>query len=338
MRLGAVFNPFFSVARRAFHSTVVPSVIQKYLPYKLSRNLPDKQYFAQLKAEEKRQFGKTSRVRTEYNKNYTAALALPYTSKELATTALNEERLLQLSEEYIIEHANRRIDLLFYTLLAYYNTQFIPTLACTTLQHGIGTNHSDGTSITHACHSSFLPALVDKTIYDNESLGCKNKSLICGLHLMHSLNATVELPKAVNYFDSLLENDFEGRKICLEILGYVALGELNPIAGLSLLLNIMERILKQIKKVLQHSKEINPSRYAFFSKPSLNEQLLDLVARGTLKHTFCQTTRTVSKPYVHSLLYLPVPQDDSPIINEETYNSRLSEIQSELLERTKQRK
>jgi hypothetical protein len=272
-------------------------------------------------ADEDPKAGKKSRKRTKYITNHTAALAFP---EELSD---DEEELFEQSAELIMEHASRRVDLMFYTLVAYYGSQRLPSLGTTNLQHGMGKN--SGVS-TNACHSSLLPTLVDD-VFEN-SLTKNVDSLIAGTHLLNSANSTVELPRAVNVFDSFLENKKEARKVSLIILSLVSLGVMTPISGISMFLDSMDKILKKMEREIEKPKKGN-SRYSFFAAPQLNAKLVERVAAGTLEETFSSETRTVNRAYVHSLLRLPATQDFTPIdkIEENDYQERILEIQAEIL-------
>ncbi|MDI1351997.1 MAG: hypothetical protein PSV35_04390, partial [bacterium] len=84
--------------------------------------LLNSQIFDGLKKEEQRQFTDKKRRRFSYSANITASLALPYTIDKLVERKSDFRTLLNMSQNNIIEHANRRVDLFFYTLVAYYNT------------------------------------------------------------------------------------------------------------------------------------------------------------------------------------------------------------------------
>ena len=133
-------------------------------------------FFNQLKKEEHRFSRK--RVRFEYEDNYTSALASPYSTDKLSREHEDVSSLLAMSEKYIVEHANRRVDLFFYTLVAYYRTNVMPIEGHTTLQHGRGRTLDDDTNLTQACHSSFIPSLIDPTIDKKK----RRKSLLSGTH------------------------------------------------------------------------------------------------------------------------------------------------------------
>jgi hypothetical protein len=62
------------------------------------------------------------RNRSEYEENYSAALALPCATDELEALKDHSTALPDITKNFIIEHASRRVDLFFYTLVAYYNS------------------------------------------------------------------------------------------------------------------------------------------------------------------------------------------------------------------------
>lgn len=253
-------------------------------------------FFEQLKVEE-RKLGHKKRARFYYEANYTMALALPFPDKRLNLKQEND--LIALARPYIIEHANRRVDLFFYTLVAYYQTQVIPTEGHTSLQHGIGRTLKNHTNITQACHSSIIPSLLDETIYHKDDTDIRQKSLLSGTHFLESLNATIELPPFVNAFDDLLEHLC--RPYCIELLGEVAVGTLNPIQGLTLFLEMMNDLLHGFQQ------QAAQSDYTYLEHPLLqghhyvNPELIDTVLKGTLASTLTPEGR-VNEEYIQSLL------------------------------------
>jgi hypothetical protein len=198
-----------------------------------------------------------------------------------------------------MKHASRRVYLMFYTLVAYYGSQRLPSLGTTNLQHGMG---KSGEVSTNACHSSLLPTLIDEV---SENSITKNiDSVIAGTQLLNGANSTVELPRAVNKFDSFLENKKEARKVSLIILSLVSLGVMTPISVISMFLDVMDKIFKKMEREIEKPKKGN-SRYSFFAAPQLNAKLVERVAAGTLEETFSSASRKVNRTYVHSLLRLP---------------------------------
>ena len=191
-----------------------------------------------------------ARQKSEYTENCTAALALPVETKDLEEKKDNFKTLLDMSKENIHEHAARRVDMFFYTLIAYHKTGIIPIQGRTHLQHGRGRSASSSTStdqqnITQACHSSFFPALLDETI----TKGDKAKaSILSGTHFLDNLNSTVELPTFVNKLDDELENTYLCRKKSLDIISEVSEGKLTPVEGLTEFLKMMAQTFKDLKE------------------------------------------------------------------------------------------
>jgi hypothetical protein len=295
--------------------------------------IPDTLFFTQLKIEENKQFPRKKRARFDYEDNYSAALSLPYSTELLAKNQNDLNALIALSQDNIIEHANRRADLFFYTLIAYYKTNIFPTNGHTNLQHGRGRTTRSNITITEACHSSFTPSLLDNNIYQVSKVGIKRKrSLLSGTQLMESLNATVELPPFVNHFDDLLENTC--RQKCMEILCDVSLGTLNPIEGLSRFLKMMSDILNDLKQNADHKSQSALSRHSLMKHQTINPKLIDLVAKGTLRTTFSKQTETVTDAYIQLLLRI-TPIEKLCCANneqiEKLYMDKMMVMQNEIL-------
>jgi len=104
------------------------------------KKVPKPYFFEQLKYTEHQQFFHEKRKRFHYKDNLTAALSLPYSKNELEELQDDPNALLEISKKYVIEHANRRVDLFFYTLIAYYQSSVFPMSGHTNLQHGTGRN------------------------------------------------------------------------------------------------------------------------------------------------------------------------------------------------------
>ncbi|KTD54294.1 hypothetical protein Lsai_3116 [Legionella sainthelensi] len=293
--------------------------------------IPGSRFFEQLKKEEHKQFPHKKRNRFSYNNNQSAALSLPYSNDQLVTKQNNPDELLALSKASIIEHANRRVDLFFYTLIAYYKTSFFPTYTQTTLQYGKGRTIDDG-CITEACHSSFTPSLLDNIIYRNKETGEKLKSLLSNTHLLDNLNSTVELPSFVNDLDDVLENTC--RPQCLEIIRRTSIGEINPIQGLTIFLTMMQNVLRDLKEKAEPKSTSCFSQHSFLKQKSINPVLIDLVTTGTLSDTFSDETQTVTDEYIQLLLRMK--PDEKKLCEkkgnkEKVYLKKITEIQEEIL-------
>ncbi|CAM2954659.1 Uncharacterised protein [Legionella steigerwaltii] len=286
---------------------------------------PSSHFFKKLKTEERVQFADKKRHRFDYKDNYSAALKLPRSNFFLATQHHDQNALLTLSKENIIEHANRRVDLFFYTLIAYYKTGIVPTYGHTSLQHGKGRTTRKNISISEACHSSLTPSLLDKTIFQNSKTGEKHKSLLSDTHFMDSLNSTVELPPFVNDLDDLLENSC--REQCMSILRAVSLGITNPITGLAQFLQIMNTTLKKLKEDAENKSQSDSSH-------SINPNLIDLVIKGTLSTTFSSQTQTATDAYIQLLLRMTPAEKalcKDKLSTEEMYMEKIMELQDEIL-------
>ncbi len=298
-----------------------------------STPIPDSQYFERLKREERRQFYSKRRIRYRFNQNYSAALELPCSIKDLQQNQNNKDRLLFLSRNNIIEHANRRVDLYFYTLIAYYKTAVCPTNGHTQLQHGRGRTVDGDLNLTQACHSSFTPSLVDNTIYDNRRGKSRYKSLLSGTHLMNNLNATVELPPFVNALDDVLENACRVKSI--ELLQDVSVGTINPIQGLCLFLNMMKSVLEDLKRQNIRSVMSPLNQHSQFGHKAINPKLIDLVLAGTCDTTFSEVEETVSDDYIQLLLRLTPEEKElcvtKPENKEKIYINKMMEMQHEIL-------
>lgn len=285
-------------------------------------------FFTRLKKEE-RHFSRR-RIRLGYEENLTGSLSLPYSTAVLSEKHADISSLISMSEQYIIEHASRRVDLFFYTLIAYYNTNVIPVEGHTNLQHGKGRTLADETNLTQACHSSFTPSLIDKTMDIKTGKRC----LLSGTHLFESLNSTVELPSLVNNFDDILEAIC--RPKCIEILQKVAAGELNPIQGLNNFLVMMDTLLRDFESQAK-SKKYSGLSHAIFSSPTayVSLKLIELVSRGTLRTTFVEDSGVASKDYVQLSLWMTPEEkaacNSSVKKNAKIYVGKFVELQKEIL-------
>ena len=297
------------------------------------KKAPNPKFFAQLKSEEHKQFSHKRRTRFDYKNNYSAALALPYSREQLEKKHSNQNLLLEMSEKFVVEHANRRVDLFFYTLIAYYKTGVLPTYGHTDLQHGRGRNIKGYKTITEACHSSFTPSLVDETIYQNKGGKEKNKSLLSGTHLLDSLNSTVELPPFMNDLDDVLES--KCRQKSLEILGNVSLGKINPVEGLTVFLKMMQDVLNDLKQEVQQQSTSPLLKHSLIGKHQINPKLIDLVIKGTLSTTFSNQTKRANDDYIQLLLRMTEEEKalcNNPKNTEKLYGEKMIEMQEEILQ------
>ncbi|MEO8402878.1 MAG: hypothetical protein ABI597_13985 [Gammaproteobacteria bacterium] len=263
------------------------------------------------------------RRRSAYQENITAALALPLATETLESSKANPEAMLALSKESIIEHAHRRVDLFFYTLIAYYKTHKTPEQDVTNLQHGRGRNSHDKHNILQACHSSLIPSFIDDTHRDQEKLKLGHKSILCGTHFMHSLNSTVELPAFVNEFDSVLETSYSCRTKSMRIIKNVSEGKLNPIQGLNLFLKMLDQtFIKLEENYLTESNQ-------------LKTNLVALVRKSTSNENFFYKTKFIRDDYIESMLRLTEDQklkcSRSHEEREHIYLEKILALQKEIL-------
>lgn len=296
---------------------------QKPLQRSSSLSIPDN-----LKELEKQLELKKRREKTDYVNNITAALELPFSESKLEAWSEDSQTLLDKIKKYVVEHAARRVDLFFYTLIAYYKTKMTVVQGHTELQHGKGRtfNHKN---LTQACHSSFFPSLVDESIKKNakEQNSEIKKSLLFNTHFMDSLNSTMELPPFVNKLDDDLENHFLCRTKSLQIIDQVSQGKLNPVEGLNEFLKMMGQVFKQldIEKFILHD-----------SIPrDIKSELIDLVKKGTFGIKWSEEKQSVSTGYVDLLLRLRTEEKQvcqkSATDRSKIYNEKYKEIKKEIL-------
>lgn len=200
---------------------------------------------------------RTRASKTEYNKNITNALAATQNGLDI--------KLVEI-------HASRRVDLLFFLLIAYYKSNLTVKIEDTHLQHGKGNKKNR----TQGCHSALLPAVYDtvhtapahkyNTRYNHKTTSYRT-SILDSTDFKDSLNATVELDLSVNYFDT---NYIEGRANAsdgnekmriraLAILNQVSSGEIDPILGMEIFLKAMYRHLMAIKLSYLQREELPSS-------------------------------------------------------------------------------
>lgn len=272
-----------------------------------------------LKTEEKKLFPQRNRRRFNYQANHTASLSFPFPTEELIKNNQLKSYLLKISKQSILEHASLRVDLFFYTLIAYYQKRLQLTAGHTYLQYGRGRG-TEKRSITEACHNSLLPSLVDETIFLNAPKRCKQISILSGTYFMNNLNSTTELPPFVNNFDDTLE--LQCREKALDILRTVSLGINNPIEGLTLFLKLLKNVLDNLKQE------------AVTKKDHFKSELIDLMMQGTFSTHFNEETLTVNDEYIQLLMNL-TPEEKKQCLNKqkqhEIYLEKFIDIQNEIL-------
>ncbi len=288
-----------------------------------------------LKQEEHKKFPDKKRNRLDYKDNFTAAIELPYSKTKIESLKNNSNELLTLSKTNIIEHANRRVDLFFYTLLAYYKTNLFPVLGHTYLQHGKGRSNQQDQTITQACHSSLTPSLIDETIFLPSLNTKKYRGLLDGTHLMDSLNSTVELPPFVNDLDDEIENTYFARQKSLEILHQVSAGKINPIQGLQEFLLLLREIFLKLESTLPENNHSLLVQHSLLHHAPVNKTLLQFIKEGTLEKTFSEENLGVKDSYVQLLLRL-TPQEKelcekSEIDKDKIYLEKMDDMQGEIM-------
>jgi len=263
-----------------------------------------------------------ARVVTKYSENYTAALQLSCDQAQLKN--LSRPQLYYFSKDNIVEHAERRVDLFFYTLVACYGSGVTYTLGRTTLQHGKG--RSAASNNTQGCHSSFTPFLA-KGVSGSSQLFSYNSTLLSDTHFMDNLNSTVELPSYVNQLDHVLENNFYCRKKCLEIINLVSHKKIDPIEGLTRFLAMMHAILTNENCRLTFEE--------YYGHEDISSDLVELVKRGTLLGKFSEENRAVETNCIELLLNLTDAEKNEckrhPVSVTEIYMEKIKEIQREIL-------
>lgn len=248
--------------------------------------------------------GHSRRVRTTYEANCSAALSLPYSTEILEEKSQSLLSLLELSQDHIIEHAARRVDLLFYLMVAVYKKMITLYLSKTKLQHGIGRY-----PLTQACHSNFFP-------HPSRKENGQYEDLLFNQYFNDSLNSTVELPECVNLLDDYLEQRFEGRTKMLEVLQQVSLGRMTPQAGLAAFFRFMDESLSALV-----------GNESFLGgEPEAKKLLLDSVRIGTFNNHWNEEEKSVNDEYIHMMLRL----NGKRHVSKKQLRERIFEIQREI--------
>ena len=245
----------------------------------------------------------TGRKKTSYDNNITMSIACREHNS--------------ITPDAITEHAQRRVDLFFYTLIAYYKTRLTVQIDETKLQHGVGTKQ------TAACHSAILPSL-----WDTQSAN-RRTSILDGTHFLQSMNSTVELHQSVNYFET---HYLEGKKAqnkmrskSLDILNRVSQSTITPVEGMLEFLTALNAHFNAIKENYLQKKELKTS-------PTHSRTLIfDCERKGSLQGNWHENAGTecpaLNDDYVHTLLRL-TPNDL------ETLKKHINETNEAYLERT----
>ena len=248
---------------------------------------------------------KKNRTVSNYHDNVTAALQLPYSNKDLDRMSNNHNALLESTQQWIKEHAARRVDLYFYLLIAIYNTKIKIEQGDTILQHGKGRKTSDRKGLTHASHSSLFPSLITSRRSENEVT-----VLLLGRHFMDSLNSTVELPLFANQFDSELEGKISNpslfRQKSMGILRQVSNGELDPVAGFHLFFKEMSNTfdLLDAGKRIKNGGVPYLLRKTASAPKAIKLKMISLVKAGVFCSDGHYPEETIVDVYVQLLLRL----------------------------------
>lgn len=267
----------------------------------------------------------------DYSENYTAAIHCSLDKRQLDKNFNNVPFLLSTNKNNIVEHAARKVDLFFYTLVAYFNKKLEINENKTLIQHGKGHGLPNGASITQACHSSLTPSLIDNNDSPNHPV-----SILSNTHFMDSLNATIELPSFVNEFDSELENVYLCRKKSIDILNEVSSGQTNPIKGLHQFLLMMQATFEQILKDQRFYKPIFSNLpLSNNNSAHLKNELLALFKKGTFTNKLLSNNR-VNGNYIFMLLRF-TPQEikiyqSNPNLRDVLLIKKMSSIQAEILQ------
>lgn len=240
---------------------------------------------------------KISRKKTNYVDNLTIGLAC--------------ERSGKIEPQAIIEHAQRRIDMFFYTLILYYKSNLTVQIDDTIFQHGAGTNQ------TAACHSAILPALWETEILipshqmntrNNPLMMKKKTSILDGTHFQQSINSTVELHQSVNYFEThYLEGKKSENKMrnkALAIINRVSNETINPTQGMLEFLIALNLTFNNVKKDYFTKSELKTS------PKETRSCIFDCEKKGSFQSTWHENMDTnhptLNDDYVDTMLQLNV--------------------------------
>jgi hypothetical protein len=225
---------------------------------------------------------------------------------------------VELLPEMIREHAARRVDLFFLTMIAVYKKNIVISKGSTVLQHGGGSKKTG----TAACHASLFPHIEAEPTTPSTSLtswplsffqSSSTPSLtvdtidnfLKDTHFEDTLNMTTELPKVVNDFDGHMEGKYlqsNAVKECLAILNRVSKGEINPIEGMDDFCNIMN-LFFQAMEYRYVVPEPKYSNYANVPYPKAFTKVWEYEKEGTFRAIY-QDTLKPKKDYLYMMLNL----------------------------------
>lgn len=237
---------------------------------------------------------------------------------------------INLLEYEIMEHAQRRVDLYFYLLVAVYKQNANIVKVFTQKQHGAGTKEYG----THACHASLFPNVLLQ--YPQTKLSYFWTAIVtpfafAGTHFEDANNMTTELLPLANEFDAHLESANPGQKSVpsqyvkklLIDLNLVSQGKMTPIEAMNSFLITMKLFFDDFEKKLDgtempkkrrrkihdcEEKEENIDPYKFpHSMHRAMRKIWELQLTGTLRAK-ADNEDCVDHDYLCSLLRVPPDQ------------------------------
>ncbi len=189
---------------------------------------------------------------------------------------------IDLVEYEIMEHAQRRVDLYFYLLVAVYKLDANVVKVFTQKQHGSGTEEKG----TNACHDSFFPNILLQ--YPQSRLSYLWSAFVTqwnfsGTHFEDANNMTTELPAIVNYFDTHMEFANPGHRSrpskyvnkLLEDLNHVSRGEKTPIDAMNSFLTTMKLFFATFEKKLDDAEKMENEENSEDEKFENDDKFLD---------------------------------------------------------------
>lgn len=236
---------------------------------------------------------------------------------------------IDLVEYEIMEHAQRRVDLYFYLLVAVYKSGANVVKVFTQKQHGVGSEEKG----TNACHDSFFPNVLLQ--YPQTKLSFFWSSFVTlrefqGTHFEDVNNMTTELPAIVNYFDTYMEFANPGHRSrpshyvnqLLKDLNLVSRGEKTPLEAMNSFLATMhifffefEEKFKNTEKSVAEDKSDEEEKLdkdekrikLFKSMPKVMQKIYGLQKTGTLRAQ-ASDSLSIDHEYICSLLRVPPDQ------------------------------
>lgn len=242
--------------------------------------------------------------KTSYDQNVTAAICNEQIAKKSntgKTSGVAKAKKVPLSKEYIIEHAQRRVDLFFYLLVYYHDKNIEIRLGGIVSQHGAGSNYRKK-EYTEASHSSLLSSTYGLLCMATRTNPNARHEIVWPLsnHFYNSLNSTVELPTEVNDFDGILEGKISDtwqsrwREDALCLLNLVSKGTINPLQGLQRYFLIMENFFNSDKIQQDYKNSANEAKRLIYA----------FQYQGTFDSKWNLHTKEVVDEYVFMLLRL----------------------------------